>query len=152
MHGGLLYKLLFPNTLSLLSIKFPTMINNAPALNKFLGKIQSSAVVYKAEDEDYFIGGGMGFKTIVKHKMEISDSKPTSNPSSKKVRIVRIEEVDFCTDFVGGVPGSKICGLTKGGNGSCNNYKTHGYQDKGNVESAFYITINGTNLFLKPLV
>ena len=94
----------------------------------------------------------MGVTTVGQHKLEIYDHKPTPNPSSNKVRIVRIEEVDFCTDFVGGVPGNKICGLTKGDNGSCNNYKTHGDQDKGNVESAFYITINGTNLFLKPLV
>ena len=121
MHGGLLYNLLFPNTLYMISINLLTMINNAAALNKFLGKIQSSEVVYKAEDEDYFIGGGMGFKTVGKHKMEIYDYKPTSNPLSNKVRIVRIEEVEFCSDFVGGVPGNKICGLTKGGNGSCNN-------------------------------
>ena len=32
----------------------------------------------------------------------------------KKVRIFRIEEVDFCTAFLGGVPLNNICGLMKG--------------------------------------
>ena len=125
MHGGLLYRFFFLNTLSPLLIHLLTMITHAAGLIKFLGKIWSAAEVYKAEDEDYFIGGGMGVTTMGKHKIEISDSKPTSNPSSNKVIILRIEEVDFCTAFVGGVPGNKICGLMKGDNGSCNKYKTH---------------------------
>ena len=37
-------------------------------------------------------------------------------------------------------------------NGYCNKYKTHADQEKGHVESALYLTTNGTNLFLKPLV
>ena len=94
----------------------------------------------------------MGVITVDQHKMEISDSKPTSKPSYNKVRIVRIQEVDFCTDFVGWVPRNKICGLMKGENGSCNKYKTHADREKGHVDSALYITTNGTNMFLKPLV
>ena len=90
-------------------------------------------MVYKAEDEDYFIGGGMGVTTVGQHKMEIYDSKPTFKPLSNKVRIVRIEEVDFCTTFVGGVPRNKICSLMKGYNVSCNKYKTHEDQEKGRV-------------------
>ena len=46
----------------------------------------------------------------------------------------------------------KICGLMKGDNGSCNKYKTHVDREKGHVESAFYLIMNDTNLFLKPLV
>ena len=53
---------------------------------------------------------------------------------------------------MGGLPGNMIYGLMKGVNGSCNKYKTHAYREKGNVESDFYLTTNGTNLFLKPLV
>ena len=94
----------------------------------------------------------MGTTNVVHHKMEISDSKPTSKPSSKKVRIVSIEEVDFCNAFVGGVPGNKICGFMKLDNGYCNKYKTHADREKGNMESDFYLTTNGTNIFLKPLV
>ena len=94
----------------------------------------------------------MGVANVVQHKMEISDSKPTSKPSANKVRIVRIEEVDFCTEFVVGVPGNKICGLTEVDNGSCNKYKMHADREKGNVESALYLTPNGTNLLLKPPV
>ena len=71
-------------------------------MSGFLGKIRSLAVVYKAEGEYSFIGGGMGVTTMVKHKMEISYSKPTSKPWSNKVIIVRIEEVGFCTAFMGG--------------------------------------------------
>ena len=93
----------------------------------------------------------MGVITVGQHKMEISDSNPTSKPLSNKVRIVRIQEVEFCIDFVGGVPGNKICGLIKGENGSCNKYKTHAYWYKGHVESAYYLATNVTNLFLKPL-
>ena len=94
----------------------------------------------------------MGVTNVVQHKMEISDSNPTSNPSYNKVRIISIEEVDFCTDFVGGVLGNNICGFMKRDNWSCNKYKTHVYQKKGNVESGLYITTYGINLFLKPLV
>ena len=94
----------------------------------------------------------MGVTTVVQNKMEISDSKPTAKTSSNKVRIVSIEEVYFCTAFVGGVPGDKICGLMKEDNGSCNKYKTHADREKGHLESDFYLTTNGTNLFLKPLV
>ena len=42
---------------------------------------------------------------MVQHKVEISDSKPTSKTSTNKVRIVRVEDVDCCTEFVGGVLG-----------------------------------------------
>ena len=94
----------------------------------------------------------MGIITIGQHKMEVSDSKTTSNPSSNKVKIVRIEEVDFCNAFVGGLPGNKICGLMKEDNRYYHKYKTCEYTDKGNVESAFYLTMNVTNLLLKPLV
>ena len=94
------------------------MITHAAGLIKFLGNILSPEVVYTAEDEDYFIRRGMGVTTVGHHKMEIYESKPTSKPLSNKVRIVRIEEVEFCTAFVGGVPGNKICGLMKGDNGS----------------------------------
>ena len=54
--------------------------------------------------------------------------------------------------FVGGVLVDKIIGLMKGYSGSCNKYKTHSGQDNGDVESAFYLTSNSTNLLLKPLV
>ena len=128
MHGGLLYNLFFINTLSPLLINLPTMITHAAGLRKSLGKIRSPAEVYKAEDEDYFIGGGGGITTVVQHKLEISDSKPISKPSSNKVKFVRIEEIDFCTAFVGGVPGNKICGLMKGENGFCNKYNTRVYR------------------------
>ena len=84
--------------------------------------------------------------------METSDSKPTSKTSSNKVRIFRIEEVYFCTAFVGGLPVNKICVLIKGYNGSCNKYKTHAEQEKGHGESNLYLNMNGTNMFLKPLV
>ena len=67
----------------------------------------------------------MGVTNVVQHKMEISDSMPTSNYSSDKVRIFSIKEVDSCTDFVGGVMEKNICGLMKVDNGSCNKYKTH---------------------------
>ena len=70
----------------------------------------------------------MGVTTVGQHKMEISDSKPTSKSSSNKVRIFRIEEVESCTAFVGGVAGNKICGLMKGYHGCCKKYKTHAYQ------------------------
>ena len=123
------------------------MITHATGLSKFLGNIRSLAVVCNAEEEDYFTGGGMGTTNVVHHKMEISDSKPTSKPSSKKVRIVSIEEVDFCNAFVGGVPGNKICGFMKLDNGYCNKYKTHADREKGNMESDFYLTTNGTNIF-----
>ena len=109
-------------------------------------------MVYNAEEEDYFSRGGMGATTVVQHKMDISESKPTSKTSSNKVIIVRIEEVDFCTTFVGGVPGNKICVVTKEDNGSCRKYRTHSYREKGYVESALYLTPNGTNLLLRYLV
>ena len=128
------------------------MIAHSAGLSKFLGNIWSPEVLYKAEDEDYFIGGGMGVTTVGQNKMEISDYKPTSNTLSNKVIIVRIEEVDFCTAFVGEVHGNKICGLMKGENGSCNKYKTHADQEKEHVEGALYLTTNGKNLFVKPLV
>ena len=104
------------------------MITHAEGLSKFLGKIRSLVVVYNAEEEDYFTGVGMGVTNVGHHKTKITDSKPTSNTSSNKVRIIRIEEVEFCTAFVRGGPGNKICGLMKGDNGSCNEYKTHAYQ------------------------
>ena len=94
----------------------------------------------------------MGATNVVQHQREIYDSKPTSNTSSNKVRIFSVEKVDFCTAFVGVVPGNKICGLMKGYNGSCKKYKTREDQEKGNEESTLYLTTNVTNLFLKPLV
>ena len=84
--------------------------------------------------------------------MEISESKPTSKPSANKVRIFRTEEVEFCTTFVGRVLGNNICGLMKVDNGSCNKYKTHVDQEKGNAEISFCLTPNGTTLFLKHMV
>ena len=128
------------------------MITHAVVLSQLLDKIWSPAVVYKAEDEEHFIGGVMGVTNVGQNKMEISDPKPTYKPSFNKTRIFSIEEVDFCTAFVGGVPGKKICGLMKGDNGYYNKYKTHTDLEKGHMESAFYLTTNGTNLFLKPLV
>ena len=70
-------------------------MNNTAVLSKFLGNIWSPAVVYKAEYEDYFIRGGMEVIPMDQNNMEISESKPTSKPSSNKVIIVRIEEVEF---------------------------------------------------------
>ena len=67
------------------------MITHSTGLSKLLGKIQSPEVVYNAEDKDYFVRGLMCVTTMGQHKMEISDSKPTSKPSYNKVRIVRIE-------------------------------------------------------------
>ena len=52
MHGGLLYKLFFLNTLSPILIHLLTMITHATGLSKFLGKIRSLVVVYNAEYED----------------------------------------------------------------------------------------------------
>ena len=69
MHGGLLYKFFFLNTLSPILIHLLTMITHAAGLREFLGKIRSPAVVYKAEDEEYFIGEGMGVTNVVQHKM-----------------------------------------------------------------------------------
>ena len=94
----------------------------------------------------------MGATTMVQHKMDISDSKPTSKTSDNKVRIIRIEEVDFFTLFVGGVLGNKIYGVIKLDNGYCNKYKTHADLEKGCVDSTFLLTTNGTNLVLKPMV
>ena len=128
MHGGLLYKFFLKNTLSPLLIYFLTMITHAAGLSNFLVNIRSPSVVYKAEDGGNFVGGGMGVITVGQHLMEISDSKPTYKPSYNKVIIVSIEEEDFCTIFVGGVPGNKFFGLMKGENGSCKKYKTHAYQ------------------------
>ena len=45
------------------------MITHAAGLIKFLGKIQSPVVVYNAEDEDYFVRGGMGVTTMGQHNM-----------------------------------------------------------------------------------
>ena len=128
------------------------MITHATGLSKFLGKIRSSTVVYNAEEENYFSGRGMGVPNVLQQNMEIYDHMPTSNPSDNKVRIVSIEEVEFCTEFVGGVPVNKIYGLMKGYNGSWSKYKIHADWEKGDVESAFYLTPNITDLFLKPLV
>ena len=79
----------------------------------------------------------MGDTTLVLHKTEVPDSKPTSKTSSNKVRIVRVEGVEFCTDFVRGVLGNKIFGLMKGVDGSCNKYKTYAGKQKGYVEIGF---------------
>ena len=89
----------------------------------------------------------MGVTTVGHQKMEIYDSKPTSKPSSNKVIIVKIEEVDFCTAFVREVPGNKICGFMKRDNGSCNKYKTHADREKVDVESAFYLATNGKTCY-----
>ena len=75
----------------------------------------------------------MGATTLVQHNMKLSDYKPTSNPSSNKVRIVRVEEVEFCTPFVEGVPLNNIYGLMKGDIGSCKKYKKHVGHDKCDV-------------------
>ena len=40
----------------------------------------------------------------------------------------------------------------KGYNWSCNKYETYADLDKGNMKNTLYLTNNGTNLFLKPLV
>ena len=61
----------------------------------------------------------MDVTNVGQHNMEIYKSNPNSKPSSNKVRIVRIEEVEFYTDFVGGLTGNKIYGLMKGDNGYC---------------------------------
>ena len=60
----------------------------------------------------------MGATTLVQPRMEVSYYKTTYNTSSDKVSIGRVEEVDFCTEFLGGVPGKNICGLIKGVSGS----------------------------------
>ena len=78
--------------------------------------------------------------------------KPTYKPYSNKFSIVRVEGVEFCAAFVGGVPGTKICGLMKGVDMSCKKYKTHAGRERRDVESAFYLTSNGKHLFLNPLV
>ena len=96
------------------------MITHAAGLSKSFGKIFSPALVYNDEEEDYFTGGGMGVANMVQNKMDISDFKPSSKPSDNKVRILRVKEVDFCTAFVGEVPGNKIYGFMKGDNGYCN--------------------------------
>ena len=129
--------LFFLNTLSPCLFYLLTIISHATGLSNVLSKIRSPSLVYNTEEEDYFAGGVMGVTTVVHHNMEISDSKPTSKPSANKVRNVRIEEVDSCTTFVGGMPGNKICGLTKGDNGYCNKYKTHVDLEKRDVKSAF---------------
>ena len=54
------YKLFFLNTLSPLLIQLITMITHSAGLRNFLGKIRSPEVVYNAEEEDYFAGGGDG--------------------------------------------------------------------------------------------
>ena len=94
------------------------MITHVAGLSKFLGNIRSPVVVYNTEEEDYLTGGGMGVANLVQHKMDISNSMPTSKSSYNKVIIFSIEKVDFSTAFVIGVPGNKICGLIKGDNGS----------------------------------
>ena len=94
----------------------------------------------------------MGITTMVQHNMEVSESNPTSKPSFNKFRIARVEEFDFCTAFLGGVLGNKTCGLMKGVDGSCKIYKTHAVKEKIDLGSALYLTSNGINMFLKPLV
>ena len=94
----------------------------------------------------------MGATTLVQYNMEVSESKPNSKNSSNKVMIVWVEEVDFCIAVVGEVPGNKICSLMKVVDRYCNKYKTHAGKDKGDIDSVFYLTPNGTDLFLKPLV
>ena len=116
------------------------MITHATVLRKFLGSIRSLLVVYNAEEQDYFIKGVMGSTTLVQPKMEVSDSNTTANPSSNKVRIVRFNEDDFCTNFLGGVPWNKICGLMEVDNGSCKKYNTHTDREKGGVDSTLYLT------------
>ena len=69
MHGGLLYKFFFLNTLSLILIHLLITITNSAGLRKLLGKIRYPAEIYKAEDEYYFIGGGMSVTTAGQHRM-----------------------------------------------------------------------------------
>ena len=69
MHGGLLYRFFFLNTLSPLLFHLLTMIPHAAGFIKFLGKILSTAVIYKAEDWNYFIKEGMGVTTVGQHNM-----------------------------------------------------------------------------------
>ena len=64
-------------------------MTHATGLSKFLGKIRSPAVVNNTEEQDQFTRGGIGATTLVQHRMEVSDFKPASNPSSNKVMIVR---------------------------------------------------------------
>ena len=71
INGGLLYKFFVLKTLSTLLINFLTMITHATGLSKFWGKVGSPEVVYKAEEEDYFAGGGMRITNVFQHKMEI---------------------------------------------------------------------------------
>ena len=113
------------------------MMNRAIVLRMFLGDIRSPAVVYNADRKEYFARGVMGATTLFQNNMEISEPNPNSKTSSKKTGISRIEDVSFCTVFVGGVLGKKICGFIKVDNGSCNKYKTHAGQEKVYVESAF---------------
>ena len=117
-----------------------------------MGKTRSPAVLYNVEEQNYFTEEGMGATTPVHHNMEVSDSNTTSNPYSNKVSIVRVEEVDCCSAFVGGVTVNKICGLMKRVDGSCNKYYTHAGKKKGDIYSDFYLISNGKNLFLEPLV
>ena len=97
--------LFFLNTLYPYLFYLLPMITHAAGLGKFLGKIRSPVVVYNLEEEYYIDGGGMGVTSLFQHKMEISNPKPTSKYSANKVRIFRIEEVDFCNAFLGGLPG-----------------------------------------------
>ena len=94
----------------------------------------------------------MGATTLVQPRMEVSYYKTTYNTSSEKVSIGRVEEVDFCTEFLGGATGNKICGLVKGENGSCNKYKPHAVLEKGDLYRDFYLNSNGTNMFLKHFI
>ena len=63
--------LFFLNTLFPCLFYSLTMITHATGLSKFWGKVGSPEVVYKAEEEDYFAGGGMRITNVFQHKMEI---------------------------------------------------------------------------------
>ena len=67
------------NNLSLLLTHLLKIIIHATGLSKFLGKSRYPTVVYKAEDEEYFVEGGMGVTTVGQHKMKsLTPSLPTS--------------------------------------------------------------------------
>ena len=83
------------NTLYLYLLYLVPTITHDSGLIKFLGKIRSTTLVFNVEEEKYFTGGGMGVTNVVQHKMNISESKPTSNTSDNKFKIFSIEEVEF---------------------------------------------------------
>ena len=98
-----------------------------------MGNVRSPVVLYNTDEQGYFTKGVIGATTFVQPKMEVPDSKTTSNNFSNEVRIFRIEEVEFCTAFVREFPVNKICGLMTRDNVTCKTYKTHYGIEKGDV-------------------